>query len=255
MKRIITDIIRELKASVDERYKSAQQWFFKEGIELYGVRVGVVRKIGRDFFREIELKDKKHVFELCEELLEIERQETKIIAWQWARKMNGEFVSGDFRVFERWLKKYVSNWASCDGLCTGPLGDLLVMYPELIKKTVVWRRSRNRWVRRAAAVILILPVKSKQNLKDVFKAADDLLLDDDDMVQKGYGWMLKEASNKYKKEVFDFVMKRKDRMPRTALRYAIEKMPKSWRSEAMEKSKVKRKKPPGVVVGVGERTR
>ncbi len=43
------------------------------------------------------------------------------------------------------------------------------------------------------------------------------------MVQKGYGWMLKEASKPYQEEVFDFVMKNKTVMPRTALRYAIEK--------------------------------
>ena len=151
------------------------------------------------------------------------------------RKMKKDFVLGDFKIFERWLKKYVSNWASCDGLCTGPLGDLLVMYPELISKTTAWRRSSGRWVRRAAAVSLILPVKSKQSLKDVFLAADDMLMDQDDMVQKGYGWILKEASNVYSKEVFHFVMERKDRMPRTALRYAIEKMPEKWRKKAMQK--------------------
>lgn len=235
MRKIVRNIIGELKKCVDVDYKKAQHWFFKEGIKLYGVRVGVVRKIGRGFFREIELKDKKHVFELCEELLRQEKQETRIIAWQWARKMKKDFVLGDFKIFERWLKKYVSNWASCDGLCTGPLGDLLVMYPELISKTTAWRRSSGRWVRRAAAVSLILPVKSKQSLKDVFLAADDMLMDQDDMVQKGYGWILKEASNVYSKEVFHFVMERKDRMPRTALRYAIEKMPEKWRKKAMQK--------------------
>ena len=195
MNKIIKDITEELKANVDEKYKKAQHWFFKEGIKLYGVRVGVVRKVGRDFFKKIEVKDKKHVFELCDELLKIEKQETRIIAWQWARKMKKEFMEGDFNIFERWLKKDVSNWASCDGLCTGPLGDLLVMYPALISRTVVWRRSRSRWVRRAAAVSLILSVKSEQNLKDVFVVANDMLEDQDDMVQKGYGWMLKEASN------------------------------------------------------------
>lgn len=233
VKEIIRDIVKELKTEVEVEYRDAQQWFFKEGIELYGVRVGTVRRIGRKYFRKIEPRDKKTVFDLGEELLKLEKQETRIIAFQWASGMSRDFELGDFVVFERWLKKYVSNWASCDGLCTGPLGELLVQYPQLIKKTVLWRKSKNRWVRRAAAVSLIKPVKKKQNLADVFKAADALLLDEDDMVQKGYGWMLKEASNVYRKEIFDFVMKRKDKMPRTALRYAIEKMPQSWRKRAM----------------------
>ncbi len=60
-------------------------------------------------------------------------------------------------------------------------------------------------------------------------------MDKDDMVQKGYGWMLKEASKKHQAEVFDYVMKRKAEMPRTALRYAIEKMPAEMRKKAMER--------------------
>ncbi len=55
------------------------------------------------------------------------------------------------------------------------------------------------------------------------------------MVQKGYGWMLKVASEAHQKQVFDYVMENKDTMPRTALRYAIEKMPADMKKEAMKK--------------------
>jgi len=53
------------------------------------------------------------------------------------------------------------------------------------------------------------------------------------LVQKGYGWLLKVASQAHQKEVFDWVMKNKKEMPRTALRYAIEKMPQDLRRNAM----------------------
>jgi 3-methyladenine DNA glycosylase AlkD len=55
------------------------------------------------------------------------------------------------------------------------------------------------------------------------------------MVQKGYGWMLKEASRKHQKEVFDYIMHNRKSMPRTALRYAIELMPKELKADAMMK--------------------
>ena len=64
---------------------------------------------------------------------------------------------------------------------------------------------------------------------------DLVLTDPNDMVQKGYGWLLKEASRKHTPEVFAYVMKKKSVMPRTSLRYAIELMPKELRSEAMKK--------------------
>jgi len=60
-------------------------------------------------------------------------------------------------------------------------------------------------------------------------------LDGDDLVQKGYGWMLKAASEAHQEEVYDYVMKNKAKMPRTALRYSIEKMPDALRKKAMEK--------------------
>lgn len=55
------------------------------------------------------------------------------------------------------------------------------------------------------------------------------------MVQKGYGWLLKESSRLHQKEVFDYVMKNKSKMPRIALRYAIELMPIEFKAPAMKK--------------------
>ena len=55
------------------------------------------------------------------------------------------------------------------------------------------------------------------------------------MVKKGYGWLLKEASRKHQKEVFNYVLRNKKKMPRTTLRYAIELMPKELKAEAMKK--------------------
>jgi len=98
-----------------------------------------------------------------------------------------------------------------------------------------WAKSNNRWVKRASAVTLIIPARRGKFLKDIFEIADILLLDNDDLVRKGYGWMLKVASETHQKEVFNYVMRNKTRMPRTALRYAIEKMPDTLRKMAMEK--------------------
>ena len=90
-------------------------------------------------------------------------------------------------------------------------------------------------MRRAAAVSLIIPARQGKFLNDIFEIADLLLLDKDDMVQKGYGWMLKVASQKHQLEIFDYVVANKAIMPRTALRYAIEKMPPELKAIAMGK--------------------
>ncbi len=243
----LKSIHSELKLHAEQAYKKSQQWFFKEGIELYGVRIPVVRKIAAKYWPEVKLLSKKapksdashhlgvQIFALCEELLRTNMQEDSVIAYDFVYRMRKQLEPKDFVVLERWVKQYVNNWAKCDDICTGALGELIATYPQLIQKTVPWRKSKNRWVRRASAVALIVPVKRANTLPDVFAAADTLLADEDDMVRKGYGWLLKEASNVYPEEVFAYVMKNKAKMPRVALRYAIEKMPKDWKRQAMAK--------------------
>ena len=139
----------------------------------------------------------------------------------------------DFSILERWLKKYVDNWASCDTFCGGAVGEFLLRFPEFLPRVRAGPSQRTGGRGRASAVALIPAAKKDKHLDQAFATADDLLEDRDDMVQKGYGWMLKEIANRRPQEVLDFVLERKVRMPRTALRYAIEKMPAAWKKRAM----------------------
>ena len=109
------------------------------------------------------------------------------------------------------------------------------MYPDLISGLKKWAKSENRLVKRGSSVSLIVPARRGQFLEDIFEIADILHSDKDDMVQKGYGWMLKAASQAHEKEVFEYVIRKKKTMPRTALRYAIEKMPSELKVIAMAK--------------------
>jgi 3-methyladenine DNA glycosylase AlkD len=90
-------------------------------------------------------------------------------------------------------------------------------------------------MKRAAAVSLIIPARRGKFLIDVFEISNLLLLDRDDLVQKGYGWLLKEASKLHQLEVYNYVLSKRKVMPRTALRYAIEKMPQDMKLEAMKR--------------------
>jgi 3-methyladenine DNA glycosylase AlkD len=90
-------------------------------------------------------------------------------------------------------------------------------------------------VKRAAAVTLIVPAKRGKFLEDIFEIADILHSDTDDMVQKGYGWMLKAASQSHQQDVFEYMLKNKSTMPRTSLRYAIEKMPAELKDRIMSR--------------------
>jgi len=231
--KLFLEIEKELKDNVDLEYKAGAKRYFKEKIVIYGVRTPIVRKISAKYFQKVKDLDKKQIFKLCEELLMLGYGEYRTIAFSWAGRLKKDYDKSDFITFERWLKKYVSNWGACDSFCTGAFGELIVQYPELIPRVKKWNNSKNRWLRRASAVIFIPLAKEKKYLSHIFKTADKLLMDSDDLVQKGYGWMLKITSDSYQKQVFDYVMSQKHRMPRTSLRYAIEKMPKNLKQKAM----------------------
>lgn len=232
---VLAAVRQELRRSIDEKTRESSQRFFKEKVKFHGVKSAVVKKIATKYFREIKDRDKKEIFSLCENLLQANYGEEAFIAFEWSYSLRRQFVPEDFAVFERWVDLYVDNWAKCDTLCNHTLGSFVEMYPQFIESLAIWARSENRWLRRASAVTLILPARKGLFRKEVFEISDILLMDRDDMVQKGYGWLLKEASKKHQPEVFDYVMKWKAKMPRTALRYAIEKMPVEMKRRAMER--------------------
>ncbi len=232
---VLAAIRQDLAQSMDEKTRDGANRFFKEQVKFYGVKSALVRKISGKYFQEIKNKDKKEIFSLCENLLESNYGEEAFIAFDWAYSLRKTYEPKDFQVFEKWVQVYVDNWAKCDTLCNHTLGTFVERFPEYIENLKNWARSENRWLRRAAAVTLILPARKGNFLNEVLEISEILLKDKDDMVQKGYGWMLKEASKTHQEEIFDYIMKRKAEMPRTALRYAIEKMPAELRRKAMER--------------------
>jgi len=231
---VIESIRNELKRNADEAVRMSGLRFFKEEVRLYGVKTAAVKSIAKQYYKQVKTMAKTEILELCEELWRSGCMEESFIACNWSYFLRKDYEPGDFRVFEKWVNRYVTNWASCDTLCNHSVGAFIEMYPEYLKDLKRWAASENRWVRRASAVSLIIPAKQGRFLADVLAIADILLADRDDLVQKGCGWVLKAASAAHQKEVFDYVMRNKGIMPRTALRYAIEKMPKELKKAAME---------------------
>lgn len=234
-RRIVSDIRTDLKSNVDEKTKDSFQRFFKEDVKCYGVKTPEVDKIARKYFDVVKRKSKVEVFSLCEQLLQSDYCEEAFIAFEWAYSLRKDYDVNDFGVFERWIESYVNNWAKCDTFCNHSVGALIERFPKCINSLKTWTKSDNKWLRRASAVSLIIPGRRGMFLGDIFEISDSLLKDKEDMVQKGYGWLLKEASRLHQKEVFNYIMKNKGNMPRTALRYAIEKLPKDMREVAMMK--------------------
>ncbi len=236
MNNIIEKVSCELISLSDDNTRQSGLRFFKEEIKLHGVKSADTMKIAKLLLPEIRDKSKAEILKICTQLWQTGYFEEGIIACEWAFKLRKQYEPADFKIFEMWIANYVTNWATCDTLCNHTVGDFIMMYPDFLEKLKTFAKSPNRWMRRAAAVSLIVPARKGLFLNSIFELADILLLDKDDLVQKGYGWMLKAASEAHQQKVYEFVVTRKDTMPRTALRYAIEKMPAELKKKAMEKN-------------------
>jgi 3-methyladenine DNA glycosylase AlkD len=235
MQTILSEIRADLKTSTDPQTQKIFQRFFKEQVKAYGVKTDVVGKIAKKHWNQVKNLDKAAIFGLCEELYRSDYTEEAFVVSFWLPNYIDHLSPSDLAIFKGWIECYINNWAKCDGFCNHTIGDIIQKYPETAKEVAGWSNSQNRWLKRASAVSFIVPAKQGMFLKEAFEISDKLLLDPDDMVQKGYGWLLKEESRMHQKEVFDYVIKNRQVMPRTALRYAIELMPKELKTEAMKK--------------------
>jgi len=99
-------------------------------------------------------------------------------------------------------------------------------HPELASRVAGWSGSDNRWLRRASAVTFILLARKGEFLDEVYSIANALFADkSDDLVQKANGWVLREAGKTDPDRLETFLLAYYSDIPRTTLRYAIEKFP------------------------------
>lgn len=194
----------------------------------------VYREIAKLYKYEINKLELESVYSICVSLLEVGRTPETIIAYQIIFDQKDKYDENTFSVFENWMYTYIKDWWDCDDFMTHAFKHVLLMYPEKINRIKTWVNHERFAVRRSAAVILIMPSKKKLIDKSIIFEVCDLLMNDDHyLVQKGYGWLLKEASIKYHDDVIFYLEKNVLYMSRTAFRYALEKLPLNEKKKLM----------------------
>ncbi|MDO4312973.1 MAG: DNA alkylation repair protein [Eubacteriales bacterium] len=199
------------------------------------VVTGDIRKLSSKLFKSINDKSIEHILGLCEELLNQRTWALGVIAYDFAYRVKNQYGESTYDVFFRWLKDYVSGWGDCDDFCTHAFGELLRQDKSLFAKVILWTNDHDFWVRRASAVILIPAIKKNDyNGIEPLEIANRLMLDEHDLVLKGYGWMLKSLSQIDQRCVMEYLIENYERMPRVAYRYALEKFDKETRNKLMK---------------------
>lgn len=226
--------IKKLKSfRSPEELKKIQRYFksgpgeYGEGDQFIGVRMGQVFTLAKDF---IEMPPSE-----IEKLLESPIHEARagalsIMDKQARRKKTPE--SRRKELFDLYIRRHdrVNNWDLVDLGALYAVGSYLFDKPRDILYKLA--RSKNIWERRTAIVGTAYFIR-QGDVVDTFKIAEMLLKDDHDLVHKGTGWMLRFAGEKDRQKLLSFLDRHAATMPRTVLRYSIERLDKKQRDHYM----------------------
>lgn len=128
---------------------------------------------------------------------------------------------------------YINNWDLVDITAPRIVGVYLLENPKEIKILTKLAKSKSLWERRIA-IMSTFAFIDKGKFDKTLEIAEILLKDKEDLIHKAVGWALREVGKKDMKEEEKFLKKHYKDIPRTALRYAIEKFPKPLRQRYLE---------------------
>jgi 3-methyladenine DNA glycosylase AlkD len=230
---IAAHIRRVLKDGGSAPHAEGVQWFFKEEIKSRGWYTAELRKVAVRFRRTI-LRERGLDFlvKVTDHLFRGSILEEKVFAVLMLEKITDQLGEDEFRLFESWLPR-ISSWADHDGLVHYLIAPLVVADPRRVKRLFVWAKSSSRWHRRAACVGLIQGTRRSMFLPEVQRLAAILLRDQDDMVQKGLGWLLRETVKADARRTVPYLLKIRQGVPRLVLRTACETLPKQVRQRML----------------------
>jgi 3-methyladenine DNA glycosylase AlkD len=231
--------LRLLKEKSNPVRARGAQKYFKEEVKCLGLTAAQQRELALNVYLMIKNDwTVKQAIDFCEIMFQESYFEARSLGILILEKFHKDFPKSLFPMIRGWLAQNLcDNWALVDSLCPNSLAALLEKYPELVTSIKTWTHNPNRWVRRASAVSFIKLARKGQYLDAVYDITASLFSDSDDLVQKATGWLLREAGKTDMKRLEKFLLSRGPRIPRTTLRYAIERFEVKKRRRILEATK------------------
>jgi 3-methyladenine DNA glycosylase AlkD len=230
---IAAHIRRVLKDGGSAPHAEGVQRFFKEEVASRGWYTHELRRLAARFRRAL-LREHglDYMVLVADELFRGSVLEEKSMAVLLLEKSVADFGNKEFRRFDGWLDR-VSTWADHDALVYYLLSPMVLAEPARLRPVFRWAQARSRWRRRAAAVALIRGARQKMFAAEIARLSNMLLPDEDDMVQKGLGWLLRECAKADPRRAVPLLMKLRRRAPRLVLRTACETLPAGLRTSIL----------------------
>lgn len=230
----LTSLRKELLLMADSKRAVSSAKYFKTGKGEYGEG---------DFFIGISVPDQRMI---CKKYIDLNLKDLTSLLHSKEHEFRTsalyilveKFEKNDSRkqIFDLYLKntKWINNWDLVDTSASYIAGEYLDGNKDKMKILTKLAKSKSLWERRIA-MIATLAYINKGRSEEAIEIADILINDKHDLIHKAIGWMLREMGKKVsEKELFKFLDRHAKTMPRTALRYAVERLPKEKRTYYMK---------------------
>jgi len=214
------------------------QRFFKHEVKSRGWYTHELRKVAKRFRRTILARNgQPFLLQVADELFRGEVLDEKNFAVMLLEGMTPQCGRAEFKLFESWLD-CLTSWADHDALVHYLIGPMIAADAALLSRPPLWARKKTPkpWHQRAAAVGLIHSTRQHKHFADIQRITEMLLSSDDDMVQKGLGWLLREAAKANPDQTVRYLMTIRNRTPRLVLRTACETLPTETRARVLGKA-------------------
>ena len=231
------DVKNELKKYSSEKRKKSNEWFFKTGKGEYGYGdkfVGVSMPDTRKVAKKFTLLSLIETKSLLSSKIHEERMTALVILSYQFRRSDKE---NQKKIYDFYLKntRYINNWDLVDVTVNRILGAYL--WENKGDRKVLHRLavSKNMWERRIAIIATSYFIHQNY-FTDTLKISEILLNDKEDLLHKAVGWMLREVGKRNQALEEKFLKKYYRIMPRTMLRYAIERFPETKRQAYLKRN-------------------
>jgi len=241
VERAVREVRAALRRRASPRRAAGMRAYFKrdETVAFYGVTLPAARALARDVWRRYrDAWSVADAIRFCDVLMRDAEFEAKCVGVIVLERWRREFPRSLFGTVRRWLAEgHAATWAAVDLVAPALVPPLLRRYPAQVATVRAWTAARSLWVRRAAAVAFVPFARRGEHLTVAYAVARRLFGDPHDLIHKCVGWLLREAGKTDPRRLERFLRRYGPRMPRTTLRYAIERYPPAQRARLLRETR------------------
>ena len=240
VEQVAREIIEQLRRMGDPVRARGAQNYFKHEIVALGITAPVLRAFVRERLQLLRPQwTASQAIALCDRLLSEPEMEMRGVGFLVLSAFQQELTPDLLDQAEGWLKRRLDNWALVDGFCSAVLSPLLERFPPAEKRLEAWSRAESLWLRRAALVTLVPFARRGRLLDTEYRLARAHFGDPEDLMHKATGWLLREAGKTDMPRLRRYLLEHGAMIPRTALRYAIQRFPRPEREFLLGATRVR----------------